>query len=634
MKTALDVDSCRKKIVILIGCIGTLFHIYNLGFSLMNVWAYRLMHVTFAMMIIFLDKPLLRGKKYKNLDFIINIILVGVLFLTDIYIFSNIKRMEMFMQFSPTTMDVIVCSIGVLLILEMTRRINGWAMPILGGIFILYALFGNYLTGLVSHSGYGIKRLAGFLYSYDAIFGTSIGVSATFVILFIIFGSVMEMTGGGKLFIDSAIFGLGKYRGGPAKAAVVASALMGTISGSSAANVVTTGSFTIPLMKKVGYNNEFAGAVEAAASTGGQIMPPIMGAGAFLMAEALGVPYIEVAKAAIIPALIYFGSIFVMVDLEAIKANLTGIDKSDLPNIRKTFKDYGLLVIPLIVLLYFLIIERTSPIKAGLWSIYSSLIIALLRKTTRYSFKEFNNMMASGMKSALSVIAACACAGVIVGVLTLTGLGAKLVILLVTLSRGNVLIALMLVMIVTIFLGMGLPTTAAYIICSSVVVPALVKMGLEPFPAHFFVFYFACLSAVTPPVAIASYAAAGVSGGDMNKTGWTAFKLALAAFIVPYVFVFNKSLFLMGSTSLIIRSTITSIIGTVVFAHAVSGWFINKANIFVRAALFAASLLLIVETLSTDAIGLALVVICFILQKFVLKKGKPDIPTEGNSSSV
>jgi TRAP transporter 4TM/12TM fusion protein len=531
-------------------------------------------------------------------------------------------------------MDVIVCSIGVLLVLEMTRRINGWAMTILASVFIVYALFGNHLTGLISHSGYGIKRLAGFLYSYDSIFGTSLGVSATFVIMFIIFGSVMEMTGGGKLFIDSAIYSLGKFRGGPAKASVVASALMGTISGSSPANVVTTGSFTIPLMKKVGYRKEFAGAVEAVASTGGQIMPPIMGAGAFLMAEALGIPYIEVAKAAIIPALIYFLSVFVLVDLEAVKTNLTGIEKSNLPNIKQTLKDYGLLIIPLLVLLYLLIIERTSPIKAGLWSIYTSLIIALFSKATRYTFKDFIHMMSNGMKSALSVIAACACAGIIVGVLTLTGLGAKFITLLVEFSQGNLLIALIMVMFVTILLGMGLPTTAAYIICSSVVIPALAKMGLEMIPAHFFVFYFACLSAVTPPVALASYAAAGISGGDMNKTGWAAFKLALAAFMVPYIFVYSNSLLLMGSTLLIIRSTITAIVGTVFFAHAVSGWLIHKTNMFVRAALFVAALLLIFETLFTDVFGFGLIIICIILQKYVFKDKEASIQTEENPSSI
>lgn len=628
MNDKLTLEKVRKYAAVAIGFGGALFHIYNLGFSSMNMWSYRMLHVSIIMAMLFLLRPILKNEKHGALDFAINLVLIGLIVWINAYTMINRSRMEMFMTFSPEPMDVIAGCITILLVLEMTRRINGLAMPILASVFLLYTLFGNHLSGLVSHNGYSINRIATFLFSPDGIFGTSIGVSATFVALFIIFGSVMEGTGGGVLFINSAVFGLGRMRGGPAKAAVASSALMGMISGSSAANVVTTGSFTIPLMKKVGYRKEFAGAVEAVASTGGQIMPPIMGAGAFLMAEALGVPYLQIAKAAVIPALIYFMSVFVMVDLEAKKTDLRGMSKSELPDMKKTFIDYGLLVIPLIILIYLLTVERTSAIKAGLYSIYASLIIALIKKSTRYDLKKFILILSDGMKSCISVVAACACAGIIVGVLTLTGLGSKLVVLLVSWAGGNILLALFLVMIVTLILGMGLPTTAAYIVCSAIVIPVLVKIGLPTLPSHFFVFYFACLSAVTPPVAIAAYAAAGVSGGDVNETGWKAFQLALAAFIVPYMFIYSNSLLMIGSFALIIRATITAMFGTYIFAHSISGWFLHRANWWIRGLLLASSLLMIDEGFYTDFIGLGVVLACVMLQKFLFKNDGNGVKRE------
>jgi len=496
-------------------------------------------------------------------------------------------------------------------------------MPILAGIFLMYALFGQHIPGLLGHGGYSIKRITTFLFSVDGIFGTSIGTSATYVIMFVIFGSVLEGTGAGRLFIDAAIRGLGRFRGGPAKAAVVSSALMGMISGSSAANVVTTGSFTIPLMKKVGYKPDFAGSVEAVASTGGQIMPPIMGAGAFLMAEALGIPYMEVAGAAVLPAVMYFMSVFISVDLEAVKTGLRGMRKEELPNMRETWENYGLLMLPLLMLLYILIFTDYSVIRGGLVCIVTCLVLALVRKSTRYNLRRFIEIMANGMSDSLGVIAACACAGIIVGVLTMTGLGNKMVTLIINLSNGHLIVALILVMIVTIILGMGLPTTASYIVCSSVVVPALLKMGLAALPAHMFVFYFACLSAVTPPVAIAAYAAAGISGGSVNKTGWTAFRLALVAFIIPYMFVYSNALLMIGDIAIIIRSCVTALIGVYLFSSAMSGWFTHRTNWGIRAVLLIGSLLLIDQGFITDVIGIGIGVVCFLYQKFV-DKGRND----------
>ena len=607
----------RKRLLMVLAVFTSLFHIYFLGFSTMNTWSFRICHVAFAMAIIILLKPLKTNSRALNV--IIDSVLLLAIIATTAYLIANIGRLAMFLQFKPMQMDVVVCIIGVILVLETTRRINGNTMVILAVIFILYGLFGNLLPQMFGHRGYTPTRLFAYLYSIDGVFGTSVNVSSTYMILFVLFGAVLEGTGGGRLFIEASIAGFGRYRGGPAKAAVLASAGMGMISGSSAGNVVTTGSFTIPLMKKVGYRPQFAGAVEAVASTGGQIMPPIMGAAAFVLAETLGMPYREVAIAAILPAILYFLSVFIMVDCEARKVNLVPLKKDELPDMRKVMTEVGHLIIPILVLLYVLLIQNSTPIKAGLYGIYSSLIVALFKKSTRYNWRKLLEMLAEGSKSAVGVASACACAGVIVGVLSLTGLGTRLVGIITTLSGGSMILCLILTMIVTLILGMGLPTTTSYIVCSSVVAPALIEFGLEPLVAHFFIFYFACLSAITPPVAIASYAAAGLADANPNSTGWEAFKLGLAAFIVPYMFVFSNALLLIGSIGTIIQAAITSVIGVMFFGMAVSGWILHKANPLIRTAAFIASLLLIDQGVVTDIAGFALIVTVFALQKFVFK---------------
>lgn len=618
----MDLQQLKSRFLLLLAVFTSLFHIYYLGFATMNTWSFRIFHVAFAMTIIVLVKPL--KLKYSKISAAIDVFLILAIVITTYYLVSNVERLAMFMQFRPTQLDVMICIIGVLLVLETTRRINGKTMVILAVIFILYGLFGNLLPQALGHRGYSISRIFSYLYSIDGVFGTSVNVSSTYMILFVLFGAVLEGTGGGRLFIESAIAGFGRYRGGPAKAAILASAGMGTISGSSAGNVVTTGTFTIPLMKKVGYRPTFAGAVEAVASTGGQLMPPIMGAGAFVLAETLGIPYREVAFSAIIPAVLYFLSVFVMVDCEARKTNLVPLKKEELPNMKTVLLEVGHLIIPLAILLYVLLIQNSTPIKAGLYGIFSSLIIAAFRKTTRYSFKGLLEMLAEGAKSSISVVSACACAGVIVGILALTGLGTRLVGLITTLSGGNVVLCLILTMIVTLILGMGLPTTAAYIVCSSVVAPALINFGIPALSAHFFIFYFACLSAITPPVAIASYAAAGLADTNPNSTGWEAFRLGLAAFIVPYMFVFSNALLLQGEIFTIIQAAITSAIGTVFFGMSISGWILHRANLFVRVLALAGALLLIDQGLLTDIIGIILMAIAFALQKFVFKNSSQN----------
>lgn len=607
-----------KRLIVGIAFAGALFHIYYLGVSSMSMWPYRLFHLMFGELLVILTKPFWSGKKTKNMRGMLwdGVLFAAVLMVTA-YFIVNIDRLTATIDFAPKIPDIVMCAFGVFILLEVTRRINGPAMPILAFFFIIYALLGKYIPGVAGHKGYPLGRLMTFEFGLNGVFGTSIGVSSTYVILFVLFGAVLKKTGGGRLFIDIAVAALGKYRGGPAKAAIFASAGMGTISGTAAGNVVTTGTFTIPLMRRVGYDALFAGAVEAVASTGGQIMPPIMGAAAFIMAETLGVEYSVVARAAVIPAVLYFLSVYVMVDLEAKKRGLNGIPDKELPDVKLVLHEVGHLIFPILILLYFLFFTDSSPLRAAMVAIIASLAIAMLRKTTRYGAKDVVEMFANGMKDAIGVIMACACAGLIVGVLSLTGLGSKMAIIVVSLAGNSKLLALILTMIVTMILGMGLPTTAAYIICSSVVVPALIKLGVPMISAHFFVFYFACLSAITPPVAISSYAAAGITGASADKTGYKAFKIGSAAFVVPFMFVYSSALLMEGSILLILQAAVTASIGIIFFGCAISGWLVHRANYLVRFLLLAAAFLMIDQGLVTDILGILIIAASYGLQKKV-----------------
>ncbi len=613
-----------QRLIASIAFVGALIHIYNLGIAPMNMWPYRAIHLTFGTVLVLMTKPF--AKKSTVRTKALDVLLVAGSIATTAYIIIDYQELCVRIDLAPNAVDLFVCAVGILILLEATRRANGAAMPILSLIFMAYALFGGGLPGILGHRGYSLRRLLSFEYGVNSVFGVSIGVSSTYVILFVIFGAVLEGTGGGRLFIDSAISAFGKTRGGPAKAAIFASAGMGMINGTSAGNVVTTGAFTIPLMKRVGYSPLFAGAVEAVASTGGQIMPPIMGAAAFIMAETVGVNYSVVARSAVIPAILYFTSVYVMVDIEAQKLGLHGVKKENLPVMKNVLREVGHLAIPLLVLLYILIFTTYSPLKAALIAIILSYLVAMLRKTTRFNLGNAIEMLSNGMRDASGVIMACGCAGLIVGVLSLTGLGNKVAAVVVQIAGGNLLLTLVLSMVVTMIMGMGLPTTASYIICSSVVAPALIMLDVVPIAAHMFIFYFACLSSITPPVAIAAYAAAGLTGESADRTGWKAFTLGLAAFIIPYMFVNSTSLLMVGSISLIIRSAITAFAGTVVFGHGVGGWFLHRANILVRALLIAAALLMIDSSLMTDLAGVSIVATAWVLQKFVFKDTKIASP--------
>ncbi|MEN6315082.1 MAG: TRAP transporter permease [Clostridiaceae bacterium] len=514
-----------------------------------------------------------------------------------------------------TTVDIIIGVIGILLVMEICRRAVGLPILIIAGVFIAYAYLGPYMPGFLNHRGYSFKRIVSHLFfTTEGVLGIPLGVCSTFIFLFILFGAFLEKTGIGKFFIDISNAIAGFAAGGPAKVAVITSALEGTVSGSSVSNTVGSGSFTIPMMKSLGYKPEFAAAVEAAASTGGQIMPPIMGAAAFLMAESLGISYMEVAKAAIIPAILYFSGIFIMVHFEAKKLGMRGMSKSELPNVWHVLKDRGHLFLPLIAIIYFLA-EGSTPVRAAIFGIIFSILASMIKKSTRMNFSDFVDALEIGARNILSVAIACAMAGIIIGVVTLTGLGLKMATGLLGISGGVKILTLFFTMISSLILGMGVPTTANYLITSTITAPAVVQLGVPVLAAHMFTFYFGIVADITPPVALAAYAGSAIAKSNPFKTGLTATKLAVAAFIIPYIFVYSPALLLINTTPLhVVQMIITSLVGMLGIGAAMEGYFLTHAGWVERLLFLAGGLLLIDPGLITDLIGAGLIIVTLLWQ--------------------
>ncbi|MEO1193381.1 MAG: TRAP transporter permease [Pseudomonadota bacterium] len=500
---------------------------------------------------------------------------------------------------------------AVLLILELTRRVAGLALVIIAGLFVVYAFVGPWLPGFLNHGGYAIWRFFSYIYTDNGILGPTTAVSSTYIILFIIFAAFLQASKVGDYFVNFAFAVAGRARGGPAKVSVFASGLMGMINGTSAGNVVATGSLTIPLMKKVGYPPRSAGAIEAAASTGGQIMPPIMGAGAFIMAEITGIPYTEIAIAAVIPAVLYFASIYFMVDFEAAKRGMRGLRKEELPP-WKAMVTQVYLFVPIIILIVALFMGY-SVIRAGTLATAAAAVVSWI-SPNKMGPRAFLHAFDLASRMAIQIIVVCACAGIIVGVISLTGVGSRFSAILLDLAAANQLVALIFAMMVSILLGMGMPTTAAYAVAASVVAPGLVQLGIEPLVAHFFVFYFAVVSAITPPVALAAYAASGISRANPMETSVASFKIGLAAFIVPFMFFYNGALLMDGSTLVILRALATALVGVYLLSGAVRGWFVGRdVGALPRIALLAAALFMIEGGWISDVIGAGIAIGLFLL---------------------
>ena len=596
------------------------FQLYTATFGILDAHLQRAIHLTFGFLLIFLLYPTRQSwSKTKMNPIDVLFALAGAC--SAMYIVYNYNELVLRAGMNTET-DFIVALIGTVLVFEAARRVVGWPMIIVALVFLLYAFFGPYVPGIMAHRGVGLEEMFDHLFfTTEGIFGTPMGVSSTFIYLFILFGAYLEATGLGKFFIDLANAIAGWAAGGPAKVAVLSSGLMGTVSGSSVGNVAGTGSFTIPMMKKLGYRPAFAGAVEAAASTGGQLMPPVMGAAAFLMAEFVGVPYFDVVKAAVIPAMLYYIGVWLGVHYEAKKFGLKGTPRDQLPKFKDLFFEKGHLAIPLLVIIY-LLVSGYTPMRAALAAIALSIICACLRKSTRISLKQIIQGLIDGSKGVLGVLIACATAGIIIGVVTKTGVGLKVATALLDLAGGKLLPAMFFTMITSLILGMGVPTTANYVITSTIAAPALIQMQVPVLAAHMFAFYFGIVADVTPPVALAVYAGAGIAGANPMRCGVIAAKLAIAAFIVPYIFVLAPELLMINATAFTITySALTAIIGMWGVSMSMIGFCQNLLNLPQRLVFLVGCICMIFSGTLTVGIGIALIIATFFWQKTNKIKG-------------
>lgn len=594
----------------------SLYHLWTAAFGLPEVMIHRPVHLLFAMVIGFLLFPISR-RGSASLWFYFDALLCILAILGTVHIFLDFHRITWRMPYVDplTSGDYFSSIIIILLTLEITRRATGWPLVILAALFILYALFGSYAPGFLAHRGVSLRLLMDHLYLQpEGIYGLVTGVSATFVFLFILLGAFMEKTGIGDFFMNLATVATRNTRAGPAKAAIFSSALFGTISGSAVANVYATGTFTIPMMKKIGLKNYVAGAVEAVASTGGQIMPPVMGSGAFIMADFLGITYAKVAYSAILPAILYFFSFYMMIHFLAIRTEIP-ILKSDLAMPALKLLSRGAhLFLPIVSIMVLLIMDY-SAFMAAFVAIILTLAVSIIRKETRMSLTGALKALEIGAKRAVPIAAALACASLIVGTIAMTGMGLKFTSMVMRVSGGSLLAALLLVMTVTIILGMGLPTAAAYIIAAIFGASTLIRLGVPDIVAHMFVFYYAIISAITPPVALAAYAGAAVADAPVNKTGFTAVKLGIVSYLVPFLFAYSPSLLLIGTPLKILGTAATAIVGVVALAAGVQGWLFRAAEPWERILLIITAILLIKPGWKTDLIGGLLLIIVLFAQR-------------------
>lgn len=604
----------QAKLIAVLAIGMSVFHFYTSGFGLLPIQMQGAVHLSFALALTLLLYPV--SDKVNSKRFIpwYDFILAGLAVVGPMYLVVN--HVELANRAGlPTDTDLFMGFLLIVLLMEATRRISNPVLSCLAIAALLYCYFGRFMPDSLAHRGFSVTRIINHMFlGTEGIFGTPLEVSSTFVFMFILFGAVLEKAGIGKFIIDLSLALAGWSTGGPAKVAVIASGLMGTVSGSSVANTCTTGMFTIPLMKSVGYRPHFAGAVEATASTGGQIMPPVMGAGAFIMAQFLGQSYVVVAIAAIVPALLYYSAVMIQVHLEAQRLGLRGIARENLPSAVQLLKAKGFLLIPLVAIIYFLLAGYT-PLMAAFYGIISCIALSWLDKETRLTPKKLAEAFEAGARSALSVACACACVGMIVGMGTLTGLALRIAGAIIDLAGGLLLPTLLLTMCASIFLGTGLPTTANFIVTSTMAAPALLQLGVPPIAAYMFVFYFGIAADLTPPVALAAYAGAGIAKADPMLTGITAFKLALAGFIVPYIYVYNPILLFVDATPLpMIQAVCTALLGVFLLAMATVGFYRTNLPWWLRIFALVGALGLLDPGTLTDIVGLCILAGIHVIQ--------------------
>lgn len=609
-------------LVLIISVALALFHMYASSFGVMPSYTQAAIHWALVGSYIVITRPL----KFKG-GFIIDAALV----ITNIYLsYYQIVLQNRFIETAGmyTNFEIILSIVSILVALEIARRVVGKVLPIIAVLFIAYALLGHNLSGIFKTANFSINRIAPYLYtSSDGLYGQTLYVSAQFIFLFVLFGTILDMTGAGKFFVDIAFALTGKVRGGPAQAAVYSSMLMGTINGSGAANVVTTGTFTIPLMKKVGFKPYFAGAVEAVASNGGQIMPPVMGAVAFLMAEMTGIDYAKIALAAFPTAILYYVTLSMSVYVEANKQKIPVSPKEERLHPGKVMKEGWIYLTPLLVLMGMLIVGYSAQ-KAAFFAILISIVVGFIKNRENMKLSRFDKAMKDAASGIAGIASACLLAGIVMGILNMTGFGLKISGIIISLANGQIIVALILAMLTSLLLGMGLPTSAAYMVLAILVAPALVKMGVPLMAAHMFILYFGALSTITPPVALSTFAAAGIAGSGLWETGLQAMKLAAPAFIIPFIFCYSPELLLIGNAGDIIFALITALIGCIILAIGLGGWFKVYLSVTSRFLLVIAAILLIMpRPFIANVIGIIVSTAVFFFEIKIFNRNK-KIATE------
>ncbi|MFC2066862.1 TRAP transporter permease [Chloroflexota bacterium] len=629
---SLDRKQLVDRFILFASAAVAILYLYTAYAGQLPLFQQRGIILGFCFILTFIQFPMLKVKGKRPPWTIAIDVVLSIVTILALYQFIKVEvESDVFAFYIPDNYAIALGAGLVLATLEATRRTLGAILPLLAIVCILYAAFGHVLPGMFGHLPVDFYMIVYYLsITTEGIFGLPVYVASTIVVIFLIFASLLRQFGLMEFFTDIASGLMGRYRGGPAKIAVLASAFMATMSGSAVANVAATGSITIPLMKRTGYTPDFAGAVEACASTGGVVTPPVMGAAAFIIAEYLGVTYWTVCIAAFLPAALYFFGVYLGVDLEAIKSSLKGLPIDAIPSLRRTLLNRGYMLIPIFVLIFFLGEVRSSAMLAAFWGVVSILAVSLIRRETRREMAGFGLIegLAGAVQGCIVVLTTCACAGIVVGVLSVTGLGMKLSTILVNLTGGNVILLLFFCAVVCIILGMGITTTAVYLLMAMIVAPSIIRLGISPLAAHLFVFFFGNLANITPPVCVAAYVAAGISGGKPFRTGWQAVKLGAVLFLVPFFFCLNPSLILQGSLSIIVVSATTAVIGVIALAFAMSNyWWWGKLGMLPRLLFGLGGLGMVYPAITTSVAGGAIILIASLYQH-ALKKGRSTVATQ------
>lgn len=625
----------RKILISIIALAMAAFHLYTAGVRMLPGTQQRTIHLAFVLALVYLLYPF-RPRSDKSQEgkvadegrplSVVDVGLVCLSFGLGAYVFFDYENIS-FRVGIPSMLDTVCGVVAIILVLEATRRLIGWSILIISAVGFLYLAVGSHLPSYLAHTGFTFEQVINFMFfSTDGILGPALAVSSTVIAVFIIFGAFLQGSGAGPFFMEIGLAMVGKYRGGPAKASVMADTFFGMITGSQVANVAAVGTFTIPLMKRVGYRPEVAAAIEAVGSTGAMMMPPVMGAAAFIIPEIIGGTYLDVIKAAVIPALLFYMALYMVVELQAAKLGLKTIPKAELPRIGAVFRERGHMIVPILVLIYFLIVKGVSAPRAAFWAIVASVIMSQLRSNTRMGLKKILDAMQKGAKGALIVAICCASAGIITGTVGMAALGERFSDILITMAGGQLIFLLLLTMFASLVLGLPLPPVTCYLILAVLAAPALIREGVNPMAAHLFVFFFGTLGNISPPVAPTSFTAAGIANSDPMKTTNLAFLFSLPGWLVPYLFVYSPEVLLMGSPIMVVLRIVASFIAISAMAIAFQGYLFAGLGWLMRTAFLLAGLTLLYPHWISDIAGYSLLALLLSFHVIGVKAKKIPLP--------